>query len=254
MEPNVIEITMVFNNVPQEANLTTGWGLAALIRSVGRTVLFDTGHNGDALLHNLHTLGHDPAEIDTVVLSHHHDDHTGGLAALLEYAQPVIHLAPGCPQNFGQSVQARGCRTITAGPPVEILPGVVTTGAFDGPIPEHGLVFLTDYGPALLTGCAHPGILNMVNRVADITGKPVQMILGGFHLKNHPPDQSWQEINALAQAGVRRAAPSHCTGDGAMRQFRDIFGPDFVRFGLGGVVRFERNQSAPPYVEFHSTT
>ena len=244
----MIEITMVFNNVDQENNLATGWGLAALIRGSGRTVLFDTGQQGDILLKNLDALGRDPADIDTVVLSHHHNDHVGGLAALLDRAQkPDVHLAPGCPLDFQQSVQARGCRAIVAGPPVEILPGVMTTGAFDGSIPEHGLVIHTVHGPALLTGCAHPGILNMVNRITDILGRPVYMILGGFHLKDHGGNESDQVIQDLVAAGVQFAAPSHCTGDQAYRQFNQAFGPRFVPLGLGGTVRLELGISKSPY-------
>jgi 7,8-dihydropterin-6-yl-methyl-4-(beta-D-ribofuranosyl)aminobenzene 5'-phosphate synthase len=137
---------------------------------------------------------------------------------------------------------------------VEIMPGLTTTGVFEGSIPEHGLIFFTTNGPVLLTGCAHPGIVNMVRRVSDITGQPVHMILGGFHLKGHTPVQSEREIRALAEAGVKRVAPSHCTGDRAINQFHETFGPGFVLFGLGDVIRFERDQAAPPYGKIRPTT
>jgi 7,8-dihydropterin-6-yl-methyl-4-(beta-D-ribofuranosyl)aminobenzene 5'-phosphate synthase len=59
------------------------WGLSMLVEADGRKVLFDTGA-GTAALHNAQLLGVDLAGVDTVVLSHGHRDHTGGLPGVLK--------------------------------------------------------------------------------------------------------------------------------------------------------------------------
>lgn len=58
------------------------WGYSALVEADGRRILFDTGANPDVVLRNARTLGVDLSKVDEVVLSHNHDDHTGGLLAL----------------------------------------------------------------------------------------------------------------------------------------------------------------------------
>jgi 7,8-dihydropterin-6-yl-methyl-4-(beta-D-ribofuranosyl)aminobenzene 5'-phosphate synthase len=58
------------------------WGYSALVEADGRRILFDTGANPDVVLRNAKALGVDLSKVDEVVLSHNHDDHTGGLLAL----------------------------------------------------------------------------------------------------------------------------------------------------------------------------
>ena len=78
-----VEITILYNNVPHAPGCTCQWGFACLIRGPRDTILFDTGGDGRVLLANMQRLGVEPREIDCVVLSHVHGDHTGGVAALL---------------------------------------------------------------------------------------------------------------------------------------------------------------------------
>jgi len=54
-----------------------------------RTVLFDTGSTVDGLVHNLRVLGVDPADVEAIVLSHGHFDHTTGLNGLAGWLQPL---------------------------------------------------------------------------------------------------------------------------------------------------------------------
>ena len=58
------------------------WGYSALVEIDGRKFLFDTGANPDLVLKNAKTLGVDLSQVEDVVISHNHDDHTGGLIAL----------------------------------------------------------------------------------------------------------------------------------------------------------------------------
>lgn len=70
-------------------------GFACLVSTASGCWLFDTG-SGATLLGNLAALGHDPAAIDGVVLSHGHYDHCGGLLPLLQAIGPrPVYAHPG---------------------------------------------------------------------------------------------------------------------------------------------------------------
>jgi 7,8-dihydropterin-6-yl-methyl-4-(beta-D-ribofuranosyl)aminobenzene 5'-phosphate synthase len=89
--------------VPPRATLTSEWGLSMLaessIGSQTRTVLVDFGYTPEALLTNMRILGVDPSRIDTMVLSHGHFDHFGGLTGLLVASKGL--LKPGLPLFVG---------------------------------------------------------------------------------------------------------------------------------------------------------
>ena len=58
------------------------WGFAAVVEFEGRKLLFDTGGRPDTVIKNAKELGVDLGDVETVILSHNHWDHTGGLTAL----------------------------------------------------------------------------------------------------------------------------------------------------------------------------
>jgi 7,8-dihydropterin-6-yl-methyl-4-(beta-D-ribofuranosyl)aminobenzene 5'-phosphate synthase len=78
-----LRITVLIDDTASRAGLLTEHGLALWIEADGRRILFDTGQS-DAFLRNARDLGIDLSAADTLVLSHGHYDHTGGIAALLE--------------------------------------------------------------------------------------------------------------------------------------------------------------------------
>jgi len=80
-------LVLVDNSAPRPTSMWAEYGLSLLIEKLNGDsllVLFDTGTSGDPLLHNLELADVDPREIDYIVLSHRHYDHTGGLVKLLE--------------------------------------------------------------------------------------------------------------------------------------------------------------------------
>jgi len=76
-------ITLSENSAPAKINLIAEWGLSFLLRTKNNTILFDAGRNISAY-YNAQLLGIDLNEIDKIVLSHSHSDHTGGLRYILE--------------------------------------------------------------------------------------------------------------------------------------------------------------------------
>ena len=83
LDINNLSITVVYDNNPHKQGLQTEWGFSAYITGPEKTILFDTG-GSSVLLDNMEKLQIEPNSIDTVVLSHIHADHTGGLSSFLE--------------------------------------------------------------------------------------------------------------------------------------------------------------------------
>ncbi len=141
-----LQITVVVENTAQGVGLLAEHGLAYWLEWDGRRILFDTGQ-GHVLKNNLFKMGFRPDQIDTVVLSHGHFDHTGGLADALERDQPVEVLAhpdalgkkfaknhDGTSRDIGMPFHARKAlhkptvELRSAEGPAQIADGLMTTG------------------------------------------------------------------------------------------------------------------------------
>jgi 7,8-dihydropterin-6-yl-methyl-4-(beta-D-ribofuranosyl)aminobenzene 5'-phosphate synthase len=231
----IVTFTILYDNNAYDPALRTDWGFACLAETAAATVLFDTGGNGTILLGNMAELGSDPQAIDAVVLSHAHGDHTGGLAALLDMGiTPTVYVPAAFPASFKADVRAR-TDLVEVTDSLEILPGIYSTGGVGASIVEQALVVETGEGLVVVTGCAHPGIVEMVRRAREVVGGEVALVLGGFHLKDASHAQIETVIADLRDLGVQRVAPCHCTGDLARQMFADVFGADCTLAGVGRV-------------------
>lgn len=237
VKPMGILITVLYNNIPQDARLTPAWGMSCLIEGMEKTILFDTGGDGRILLSNMKKLGKDPAQVEIVVLSHVHGDHTGGLSDFLQEAGDVELCFPrSFPDKFKQQAAKTGYKTVAVDKSVQIAEDIYSTGEMGQGIKEQALVLQTAEGLVVITGCAHPGVVNIVKRAKEVCQGEVYLVLGGFHLMGLPDREVEAVINALKDLGVKKAGPSHCTGDRPIELFRRAWKKDFMELGLGGTV------------------
>lgn len=230
-------LRVLYDNNPADPRLTAAWGFACLIETAAGTILFDTGGDGAILLQNMAALGVDPAAIDAVVLSHNHADHVGGLEALLESNDHLtVYIPDSFPDEFTRQVGERA-RVVPVSGPMEIIEGVHTTGEMGTTIIEQSLIVETARGLVVVTGCAHPGIVDVVRRAA--AQGEIDLVIGGFHLKDRSQGDVQAVIEELLALGVRRVAPCHCTGADATAEFEAAFGSGFVPCGVGSVITIE---------------
>ena len=235
-----LKITIIYNNVPDDPRLTTDLGFGAYIEYHDSVVLFDTGTSGEILLQNMHILGIDPTSVQFVVISHADDDHYGGLADFLKVSShPPVFLISSFDDTFFASNRRLTSEVAVTTPGQEIAPGIITSGEIPGDTPEQALIIYTSKGLVVITGCAHPGIVHIVERAIELTGEPVYMVVGGLHMWEMDASQIESIIADLRRLGVQVVAPSHCTGDLATQMFAEEYGDGFIPTGVGSVITID---------------
>jgi 7,8-dihydropterin-6-yl-methyl-4-(beta-D-ribofuranosyl)aminobenzene 5'-phosphate synthase len=201
------EITVVYDNRSQKP-LTSGWGFSCLIRHKGKNILFDTGWNGHLLLENMHLLDIPPETIDTLVLSHQHWDHIGGVAEILHKTEDLDVYVPASFSRNLKNEMSGLANLIEITEMTEIYTGIWSTGELGETVKEQSLVIKGSKGLYVITGCAHPGadtIIAAASRLGTVTG-----ILGGLH--------TLEDIEVLKELDY--VAAGHCTADQEKLQAR----------------------------------
>jgi len=229
-----LTMTIVYDNNADDPRLQTAWGFACLIEGAEKTILFDTGGSGRLLMANLRVLKIDPRKIDVVVLSHSHADHIGGLGALLrENSEVTIYVPKSFAQRIHRQARHSGGRVVEVRGPCRICRGVRTTGEMGALIKEQSLLIDTKDGLAVVTGCAHPGIVAIVRKAGELTGSPVALVLGGFHMGGLKDKAIRSVIRDLEDLGVKQVGPCHCSGGRTRELFRGSFPDGYVPAGVG---------------------
>ncbi len=232
-----LSITVSYDNNPYKERLTIAWGFSCVIRGTEKTILFDTGGDGSILLTNMEELGINPKEIDLVVLSHIHGDHVGGLSSFLEKnPEVVVYLPKSFPKGFKDGVKGHGAKVVEVQEPLKICEGVFSTGELGIWIKEQSLIIYTEKGLIVITGCAHPGIVKIVNKAKDLVKNDVILVMGGFHLGGESRGEIEKIVSSFKKLGVNYVGPCHCSGDAARQLFKEEYGENFINVGVGRVI------------------
>jgi 7,8-dihydropterin-6-yl-methyl-4-(beta-D-ribofuranosyl)aminobenzene 5'-phosphate synthase len=256
-----------------------------LVKAEGRHILLDTG-GSVTTVHNADVLGVDLHKVETIVLSHGHYDHTGGLLSVLagirrEEVEIIGHpdiwsrkysktkksgsfRYAGIPFSR-EGLESLGARFTLTPDPTWITEDIVASGEeptatnfekvadtlylkegeqfIQDPLADDQSIFLkTDLGLILLLGCAHRGVINILNYARELTGmEQVYLILGGTHLISASEEQITRTIEALKEAGVRYLGVSHCTGHQGAARLALAFGERFFYNNAGTLIRFPLN-------------
>ena len=264
-------ITNLYDAFGAPSALQQDWGFAALIEYGGKRILFDTGNDAAIFEHNVKQLGIDLSRLDAVVISHRHGDHTSGLKYLLKVnprvkiytplevaffkgALPPGFLArsPGLSPNLQYYGGKQPERWVSGTPweqanfegvaqTKEIFPGfyILTTksqkpGTLE--MNELSLAVQTPKGLAVIVGCSHPGVENILAAAAKIDPH-LYTALGGFHLVLTPEAEVRRVALVLHdELRVDRVAPAHCTSELGFAVFLERFKDHFDRAGLGAVI------------------
>ncbi len=227
-------VTVLYDNNTYDKRLKTAWGFSCFIEGLEKTILFDTGGDSRILLSNMHTLGIDPKDVNAVLISHVHYDHFGGLEGFLKQNNALTaYLPKSLPDQMKDVVRRAGAKLVEVHKPLMLCEHAYSTGELGWGLKEQSLVIRTSKGLIVVTGCAHPGVVNVVRKAKELHKDDVYLVLGGFHLCGLGESEIRDVLRGVKSEGVRLAAPCHCSGDAARRAFKEAYGKSFIALGAG---------------------
>ncbi|MCK9304283.1 MAG: MBL fold metallo-hydrolase [Bacteroidales bacterium] len=235
-----MKIVTLVENCVQKRGLLAEHGLSFYIETSGiessrQKILFDTGQS-DILIHNAKQLGINIADIDTIIISHGHYDHTGGLSSLLKInkkAQVIVKrnaLTPKYrrllyPKGQVPETSSLTGRVTEITSPVElatnlfIMPDITVSNpadtSYDGDDRFEDELFLAFKGGthiSVISSCSHNGITNIAGTASHFFSLPLDLIIGGFHTRAASTERIRSIINALKTLSPRSIGVCHCTG------------------------------------------
>ena len=259
-----LTITQLVENTAVGPGLLGEHGNAFLIEADDYCLLFDTGQ-GLTLRHNAEQLAVPVKSIESIVLSHGHYDHMGGLTEALDMTGPVdLYLHPealgskfnqngrniGAPMTDLSRLRSLTRQIIHTREPTEITAGIHVTGEIprihkieetggpfyidqelnhsDSLLDDQALYIETFQGVVVVLGCGHSGVINTLEYIHTLSSRrPIRAVIGGMHLLNATAERLAFTGDALEQFSIPYLAANHCTGLNAICDFKKRL-PDTV--------------------------
>jgi len=231
---NPVTIKVVYDNYIKLDGLKSGWGYSIVIEGLDKDILFDTGANPDIFESNFREMGIDAEKIDLIILSHEHRDHTGGITGFVKFKKGIPVVIPfSFSESFKKKMVEFGLELLLVKEPVKICTNLYSSGEFSGPIPEQALILNTKQGLVVMTGCSHPGIVEMLKEIKSTFNKDIYIVFGGFHLLEKSENEMNKIIEEMKALGVVKCGATHCTGVKQTKMIKEAFGTNFFELGVG---------------------
>jgi 7,8-dihydropterin-6-yl-methyl-4-(beta-D-ribofuranosyl)aminobenzene 5'-phosphate synthase len=257
------------DNVVYGQKLTAEHGLSLYIEMDQRRILFDTGQSG-RFMENAEVLGIDLSAVDTVVLSHGHYDHTGGLEAFCRMNDKAnIYVkegffAPkyknktrfiGTPYNPGLfdsriRVVKENIELFQDFFLISVIPlkntwdthfqnfFIQSDAGFseDTFSDEQFIAYKSGDKINIISACSHRGISNMIDSAIAYFDLPVGLVLGGFHIKDSSADFIGKLSGKLLEYKIGRIGACHCTGIDPYSVLKNAFKTNVFYYSTGNEI------------------
>ena len=294
-----MKILNLIENTEGAAGCAAEHGLSFYIETEDHRLLMDLGPSASVVA-NAEKLGADLKTVDTVILSHGHYDHGGGILPFTKLnPEAKIYLQESA---FGEyySIRDHGPEYIGLDPTIRELPQVVTVNGeyrideelflFSGIrgkknwpvsnynlrkkeggellqddfIHEQCLVITEGERRILLSGCAHNGILNILDRFEELFGGAPDIVISGFHMMKKSGYTDEERLVIRDTARKLKKYPTlfytcHCTGTKAFDMMKKIMGEklqyvhcgEYVPADVTAEMLEERARRKKDYMKWH---
>ncbi len=264
-----MNITSLADNYVKRTGLLAEHGFSVLLDTGTRKILIDTGQSS-AFIKNAQILGIKLEEVDILIITHGHYDHTGGASAFLSINKQARVYAKnglfkkrfhgenkyiGVPEDLWHyrdrfvflntslkiDDKVHIITEITDVYPDDMHADGLNISNGDRLIQDHFddelfVVIEEDEYISVLSACSHRGISNITDTAVRLFNKPVRLILGGFHLKNESAERIKVAVDRLLSFHPDLLAVSHCTGLNAFMEFTNRAPQKTFYFATGDTV------------------
>jgi len=235
-----VTVKVIYDNYVKVNGLQSDWGYSVVIEGLDKSILFDTGTKPEIFEANFKKMGINAENIDYVVLSHEHGDHTEGIPAFIKMKTGIPVIMPhSFSDPFKKKMKDYGLEPLLVNGPAKICDNLFTSGEFNYQIAEQAIVLNTKKGLVVMTGCSHPGIVEMLKVIKTNFNKNIYMVFGGFHLLQKSDKEMDSIIAEMKSLGVVKCGATHCTGEKQIRMFKDAFGENYFELGVGNTITIE---------------
>jgi len=258
---NTVKVTCLSENtVGFRYNLLACIGQSLLIEVDSKKYLFDTSQIYEGITYNLENLHIQLEDIETVIISHNHLDHSGALFKLINnFTSQKLLLPPDMPSinerlynpNYRTEDQKTAIQrlldyknTTIVHEAIEIDKNIYTTGPLEAYAKEQSLVLdIPNKGLVVLVGCSHPTLPVIIDKAIQAAkNEKIYGIIGGLHYAPLGEKELVENIQYIKSVNPDFIIPSHCTGYNATKMMQKILGdkvhvaPIGGQFGVGNSV------------------
>ena len=266
-----MKLTVLTENTAVSPEFRAVHGLSLYLETKDLKILFDVGP-GDQFLHNSEKLGLDMSKVDVCVISHGHNDHGGGLETFLgcNHTAPVYLSDMAFENCYAGSKYIGLDKNLKEHPQVKLVPshfspaeGTAILGKIlgDTMLPKANANLLCDNGPdpflheqvmlveedgflLLLGGCAHRGILNIMECAKSFYGRYPDAVVSGFHLAAGGSGKCMADEECLKELSKRLLSTEsmfyscHCTGPEALGKLQALMPGRLIALSTGMSLEF----------------
>lgn len=234
-----MKVTVIAEGSTKKHRLLRQWGISFL---VGDNIIFDAFGRTDIFQKNIAKFRMKTEHVKHIVISHDDWDHIDGLWYLLERIRNArVYVCPHFSKETKDRIRSYPVKMIEVKGFTRIDKNVYSTGEMIGHsdgrvVYEQSLVLRTPKGIVIITGCAHQGIINIVEKVTKRFKGRIYLLIGGMHLRDAAKEDVKKIVIKLKNHGIEKISPMHCTGSFAAGVIKKTFGVKSILAKQGTVI------------------